>query len=272
MYLSLSFSKNRIEMKRKSYRNIGRNKLEDCKIFGVESASTKEGRVLGTLSRETTRLTERARIYSALSERGEREGKGEWERLTSTRDNCRDTRNGEPLESIFRMRERGRESEEGDGRYLEEGGLLWEEEKVVVGEIERSLRRWSEWWQYVDFKISLREKFLMWKRRDRQGGGSLDSSIHTSVFCKIQEVLGGRGNEKRGRRFFSRVVCMRARLGKRERESRKREEKFFCPSVFLNPTLITRRAILSFPLNVVLVVVAVLKTGSVNRRDIISPP
>lgn len=98
----------------------------------------------------------------------------------------------------------------------------------------------------------------------------MDSSIHTSVFCKIQEVLRGRGNEKRGRRFFSRVVCMRARLGK-ERESRKREEKFFCPSVSLNPTLITRRAILSFPLNVVLVVVAVLKTGSVNRRDIISP-
>lgn len=62
-------------MKRKSYRNIGRNKLEDCKIFGVESAGTKEGRMLGTLSRETTRLTERARIYSALSElRARREG------------------------------------------------------------------------------------------------------------------------------------------------------------------------------------------------------
>ena len=45
--------------------------MEDCKIFGVESAST-EGRVL---SRETTRLTERARIYSALSElRARREG------------------------------------------------------------------------------------------------------------------------------------------------------------------------------------------------------
>lgn len=104
--------------------------MEDCKIFGVESAGTKEGRVLGTLSRETTRLTERARIYSALSERGEREGKGEWERLTSTRDNCRDTRNGEPLESIFRMRERGRESEEGDGRYLErERGDYYEKKK-----------------------------------------------------------------------------------------------------------------------------------------------
>lgn len=99
--------------------------MEDCKIFGVESAGTKEGRMLGTLSRETTRLTERARIYSALSERGEREGKGEWERLTSTRDNCRDTRNGEPLESIFRMRERGRESEEGDGR----GGTIMRRRK-----------------------------------------------------------------------------------------------------------------------------------------------
>lgn len=68
------------------------------------------------------------------------------------------------------------------------------------------------------------------------------------------------------------VSCVCARVWGRERESRKREEKFFCPSVSLNPTLITRRAILSFPLNVVLVVVAVLKTGSVNRRDIISPP
>lgn len=65
------------------------------------------------LSRETTRLTERACIYvqSCSSEheydrdtRIQRRKKGftRWERLTSTRDNCRDTQNVEPLDSIFR--------------------------------------------------------------------------------------------------------------------------------------------------------------------------
>lgn len=34
---------------------------------------------------------------------GERKRRSQWERLTSARDNCRDTQNAEPLEPIFRM-------------------------------------------------------------------------------------------------------------------------------------------------------------------------
>ena len=56
------------------------------------------GRVAGARGRKRAGTTERHEDTAEVKEKGF----ARWERLTSTRDNCRDTQNAEPLEPIFR--------------------------------------------------------------------------------------------------------------------------------------------------------------------------